>query len=383
MIIKAGTYRFNDTLQPQSFETNIAIHFEVLGVFSGTGENVSFDPTAYKACEYISVAIGEDDVFGVSYLYKVSDALNFGLIPAYSSTYGWNTLYQFALESGIDSPQAKGYGQIIHISIDTEVDGTFATWFTDNTKRCIPKGTYTFKDTPIIPEGTSLAITFTNASGDVAKFSIEGNDNMTGMTVIGATQEGKSGALIQYFTGLDVYGNAYIYHNPAVEGQTNGWIYPCQTVTFTEDVYTNNENVAWFSANTGPVIKAGTYRFNKTLTAIPATIQLPYEFYFGDGWERYNGIYLDGNVLQWFAGTIGGGSFVNNVYNYKTQTWEYDSERVIIVDTPQTVSKDFYTWFNENTPSAATPIKKFTRLYIGDVAYSSGGKCFKRLTKGE
>lgn len=48
------------------------------------------------------------------------------------------------------------------------------------------------------------------------------------------------------------------------------------------------------------------------------------------------------------------------------------------------VDDTFATWFTANTEPVVddptTPIKKFTRLYLGDVAYSSGGKCFKRLS---
>ena len=48
---------------------------------------------------------------------------------------------------------------------------------------------------------------------------------------------------------------------------------------------------------------------------------------------------------------------------------------------PQYIPIDAWNWIMENTDEVIA--KKFTRLYIGDTAYSSGGKCFKRLTTEE
>lgn len=133
--IKKGTYRWNDTLQPRSLG-NIPVLFKANGVFSGTSENPQFDLTATQAYEYISVNIDAAGVFNVAYLFDVGDALNFSLVPAYSSTYGWNTLYQFIFEAGVNFPSTKGFGQFITITenfIPSNADEeAFSTWFEAN-----------------------------------------------------------------------------------------------------------------------------------------------------------------------------------------------------------------------------------------------------------
>ena len=70
--------------------------------------------------------------------------------------------------------------------------------------------------------------------------------------------------------------------------------------------------------------------------------------------------------------------------------WQADSASSINVLSDASVDEEFADVFNtiyvaESSGDSSgdiptTPTRKFTRLNLGDVAYSSGGKCFKRLT---
>ena len=184
-----------------------------------------------------------------------------------------------------------------------------------------------------------------------------------------------------------------------------------QTVTVPSDtvVDIDDDVFDWLKENVvSTTIKAGTYRWNDVLTpsttaisaSIPFTINCKVtDIDTNDSFE----VFAEGDSIIFYTDGLSdsvlfynvisatpdlGATFpqVSAVYN---DGWDWvgsvvdDRIRNITVTKDTTVYDAFGAWFEANTEAVTTSTKKFTRLYLGDVAYSSGGKCFKRLTTEE
>ena len=140
MIIKAGTYRFNDSLETldEGVGTN-NLPF-VIPSFSVNQDGMDI---AFSFGEFNSISFDE----GTLSVFRYVDG-NFVKVPMTISSGGESNtidndsyiLYrnnEWCLYNVNDSTIETNFGfvcQIFTVAVDTEVDDTFSTWFTENTK---------------------------------------------------------------------------------------------------------------------------------------------------------------------------------------------------------------------------------------------------------
>ena len=135
--IKAGTYRFNDELTPPTPDS-FSLAFNINGGLAGEGfPDIYFDSSLITTYYGISIPPYSNDY---RLYYHGSD------VPFYTSTDKWNAAYTTMASAGVDIPELKGWGQIITVTTDTEVDDDKGTWFTENTQMLIKAGTYRWND---------------------------------------------------------------------------------------------------------------------------------------------------------------------------------------------------------------------------------------------
>lgn len=152
--IKAGKYRFNDEPERLAGDGEVALPFytdkkimiTMIGEDTSTAEVVLVDTPAPFATikwtnSYVTSNMGS--CFKIGYYYAEGATNMFGgpseAVYVSDPEQLWNLAYIEAEAllsmAGIDklpSDEIKGYGQTITIAEDTEVDDTFAQWFTAN-----------------------------------------------------------------------------------------------------------------------------------------------------------------------------------------------------------------------------------------------------------
>lgn len=154
--------------------------------------------------------------------------------------------------------------------------------------------------------------------------------------------------------GVDFCTWLYYDNTVAFNGAYNtaGWtneIY--RTITFDGEQTVSKDFYDWFTANavrqeTTYTIKAGTYVFNEELdfTNISADINESFTFTPTNGYKS-NLIDITVNpvpVIIYYEG-------VSDGYNVYNAGWLDEDYRTITIETDQSVSADFYNWFNTNT----------------------------------
>ena len=146
MLIKAGTYRWNDVLI-YSGDLEASINFTFNGGLAGSSpEDAYFDPTIVNTATVIRFV-------DPAYLYY-GDGTTF---PYHSESYGWDNIYQVYLLSNIDFPEIKGLGQIITVTADQYVPTNFGLWAVENWQgpiffATILAGQYRLKLQPTMPD---------------------------------------------------------------------------------------------------------------------------------------------------------------------------------------------------------------------------------------
>ena len=262
MIIKAGTYRFNDELTTLSTDGDITQKLPFTATLNSTTYTLGS----------ITLGLRQDIDLEFAVMYNHTNDVN-----------------QYRVYWGGWSFGREFYGenvQIFTVTADTEVDDTFATWFTENTTMLIKAGTYRWND---IPKDVSNINEFYPISLTLPDVSVEG-----------------------------------------------------ETLSLSYD---------------GVVVSNGRIGYRDYLSSP----------------DDYNSIYYYNQESRW-------DSFY---YSYLDAGYDFPSLRgygqIFTVTADTYVPTNFGLWANENWKKHEVK-KKFTRLYLGDVAYSSGGKCFKRLS---
>ena len=127
-VIKAGIYRFKDTLTPRDdIEVNIKFTIEEWFGYKVDGTKVSVYETDPRVVEHNSIKIYETGgVFKLCFDGNIARTM-------YDDNSGWNAFADnLALAGTINTSICNGCGQTITVLEDTEV-GDFAPWFADNT----------------------------------------------------------------------------------------------------------------------------------------------------------------------------------------------------------------------------------------------------------
>lgn len=161
-VIKAGTYRFNDVPTINSdvnrLGSLLAISLPFSIVVDDGGITIVDEPAYFKG---LSVGYNPN-------IIQYVDIDNSAVAYYFEGEPGWDILYLSAIyEYGVDNPKLKGYGQTITVLEDTEVDETFATWFTENTE---PVGAEATPAVSITYKGEKIEL----SAGDIATLHIGG-----------------------------------------------------------------------------------------------------------------------------------------------------------------------------------------------------------------
>ena len=199
MIIKAGTYRFNDEVDYLTFD--VGINFTADFTYEGATYKFSFS----KISRISGSLIIEGLISGISPVPEgfteediVGGSLELVKFTNSTTVYAW-------------------YIQFITVTEDTDVDDTSGTWFTSNTTMLIKAGTYKFHDVVDI----DTALTFTTSAP--MNFSIPSK-------VLVEAKTGFYGELVvsRVFDHIQINDDkiAYIY----TEGSYKEYLYPLTTL---------------------------------------------------------------------------------------------------------------------------------------------------------
>lgn len=241
MIIKAGTYRFNDELTKPSEQMTINIPFSLQ-----SGELLT--------TIYVSL-VSMSNILNLSY----TDNIEAYISPYWGDNYGQNikgwkdTIYQF-----------------ITVTTDTETDDITGTWFTSNTTMLIKTGTYRWNDdipslgqevigiplnysVPISIDMTTEApvITATPSFGtsiSVRGISFDDAPNMTWAIMYNNIM----GISMPVYAPTEGGWN-YLYNSFVVSGIEEPLLLGYgQIITITEDTYTPTNFGLWATSNWKP-----------------------------------------------------------------------------------------------------------------------------------
>lgn len=172
MIIKAGTYRFNDTIITPSDTITLNIPFTISVEYMGMVAKASLNRITIGADEITMVManIINNEAQQSNFIVEGNNALPFYyLFPYYNSNWS-DCKYSdeadlFAALTNIkDMPyDVSGIGQTFTITEDTEVNDTSSyAWFTSNTTMLIKAGTYRWNDDiSDFPDDTEFNLNFT------------------------------------------------------------------------------------------------------------------------------------------------------------------------------------------------------------------------------
>ena len=136
--IKKGSYRWNDIVSIYPNFDNLTIldgspvlpiNFTVVGSFAIDLENMCFIE-GETVCNYDYIVFDRENS-SLNFYSSFENILN-GWV--YSPEYGWNFAAQIMGDMLPNSELLNGFGQIININEDINVDDTSATWFEANTE---------------------------------------------------------------------------------------------------------------------------------------------------------------------------------------------------------------------------------------------------------
>ena len=278
----------------------------------------------------------------------------------------------------------------------------------------IKKGTYRFNDVlSVIPYDV-----FKKSANSTERRQILAEHGLD-ITPVSLTLEGIS-VTITRISLANAFGDMYTDGEPtvfyeeivvnidvsgqSVEAGFDAYKAASQTVTIPKDSEVSAEFAVWFAENTKRIIKAGTYRFNDVLERIRVARSLnfyiPFSFALNDNgsiikedtplycvafdWKTFDVlryVTVEGESILAYGETDSGFAWdvmwaiASDGLGTDAPDFLKGYGQTIIIPEDAEVDEAFAAWFAENTKR-----KQFTKLNIGDVAYSSGGKCFKRLT---
>lgn len=143
-------------------------------------------------------------------------------------------------------------------------------------------------------------------------------------------------------------------NNATMYTKENGWeSYKGETfrlITFDGTENVSQEFYEWLVENAQPQIEAGAYIFKETITYVEWSM---FEFYSNGNSENplYDEMadYGGDNRLEYVLAGSGNRTYTNVAYDYDLNTWRNEGYRTIKVPTAQTVNKESYDWFVENT----------------------------------
>ena len=358
MILKAGTYRFNDTPSiPNNFEQSI--------VFTIT------DGTQIVECNAMSVVDNTiaDRGDGITYNTK---CLKYSMYIADYNSYFSIGVYNEceSFKEWSTSLMAEDILRNTTLAKDTEVDDTFGSWFISNTNYNEVNGATDeesvlgmrrFKETimsiPLSEEFSSAEECY-NANFIEIESVFAGGNTLYGFTPYFSV-DGDSICVFKLTLGEEIQDSGFMY----IRGSGNlGGVEVAVIATANATVD------EWLLANTEPVeaseeetyvIEAGTYRFNDVLdfSNVPQNIiHLGYsynDYYYAilnaNNFETdagtYNGVFFgvgDTTVLEplWGSGTV-------DALNY--DGWIFDEQIIQTIPEDTEVSAEFYEWFTANT----------------------------------
>lgn len=223
MIIKAGTYRFNDVLTLPS--TNIVANFDFYFV-----DEVIISDVIYIKSTQLNPRTSQ-----LNYALQADNG-SFRNGPVYFADSGW-------INSAL---------KIIIIKTDQTVDDTFGTWFTSNTTMLIKAGTYRWNDTvDVSTEFTVDSLPFvvsTDASIDGVSLALE----CFGIMVEEVNGIGYGAYYNGNITTLPCYTSTNHWNNANI---LLGNDYPQgygQIITITEDTYVPTNFGLWANENWQP-----------------------------------------------------------------------------------------------------------------------------------
>ena len=260
MIIKAGTYRFNEVISVPPSTDTIPItftnhfNFNIEGMFADV-------INTYSSLKY-DASYNQLQGFLVSYVGETNITIE---TNRYTSLYLYND-------------EAWDIDRTFNVTADTEVDDDNGTWFTENTQMLIKAGTYrwndfverpsfdltifgTFVSLPIVCEPVTIVdgdetYTFSNFKG----LTVYGDSNLFGFTYV-ETLSDIALPIFSSFAVNDGWGslNSEVSSSfPVAYGQI---------ITVTEDTYVPTEYGLWAVANWQPYTEP-TPTDNTTITII-------------------------------------------------------------------------------------------------------------------
>ena len=354
MIIKAGTYRFNDVLKepPENLE-EINIPF-----------SIPLSPEFVE--EY-----GEEAVVFSGIFFHTSPLTSMLMMDFLLDTY-WSdsmgipseTVYYFGDNSWSESI-IWGENQIITVTADTEVDDTSGTWFTENTTMLIKAGTYRWNDELTTLNDFDVDIPFTTIPNS---FVVEGTTmsyRFTSMSVstinLGDIYQGKAlsyNGYVSFDGGSEDVASCFVYANSYGFNFFNYYtgVAPVgfgQIITVTEDKYVPTNFGLWanenWEARQVAVIPAGRYRLKLQPT-------MPDQIIYNGSWELSpEGIYTISEEEGETTKTL--------LYDANLKIWMNNSARYAYLEDSLEVDYLFAEWFYENIITEPTTYSIF---YIKD-----------------
>ena len=252
----------------------------------------------------------------------------------------------------------------------------------------IKAGTYRFNDVLTVTEANieqSINCTFTMQGDDVSL--VYYIDKM----YVGVYEEDEGFSLYLNFNKLVVGDEEFEFNAPQLAYNKDGWTDNVPPHTITEDTEVADDFGTWYIANTRPindetvkienVIVFDEYGFKLSCNEVWGEIDGALNYIVVDTIPTDNILITDvnANVINMYyicdidrIGTYDGANW--NMYN---ATLIEDEAEAVDVGSPIAYVVVTYADGKEETP------KKFTRLYLGDVAYSSNGKRFRKLQTEE
>ena len=408
MIIKAGTYRFNDVLTAQVGELTQTLSFTCATVVDGT--HLSLVGEGMR----VFLGDGTGAVISVSYTITEAEGADYpeGLLP-----------YDFIvseIEPGSNGWRTDVYGegvQIITIPTDSEVSAEFYEWFTANAVEVVPKvikaGTYRFNDVLTLPSESEFF-------EQPIDFSFTAYSDYTGQATI---------ICYAIVTGYNEYMQYHISkficaNGREIPGDTNFPIYHAwddgywttdfdegvKTITIPTDSEVSDEFYEWFTANSTEVVQhtiSGVWKFKDVLGAPSEALYQEVVFETSPAISETVGGLVDGtmawNIFEVVLedGTMGvlyapNADHSYPPFYYSNYGWDYWAaatgnddfegfgQTIDFGTEPQSVSAEFYAWLTEN----ANPVVEETPIasihYNGTtIASLFGGQTATVKLKGD
>lgn len=130
VLLPAGTYTFNSVLT--SFVPQDGINYVQADIFVEPVSVVYEGETFSFGGNFLGFYIGglNYETLGYIDIYEPSSEISSTIF--YNPTVGWNVLYSYSLESGVDCPELRGLGQTFTLLSDTSFPSYIGNWILEN-----------------------------------------------------------------------------------------------------------------------------------------------------------------------------------------------------------------------------------------------------------